>query len=207
MEEFLKCFDWFVQGGLVMYPLLFCSIFVVAIAIERFLFYRNHCGQMMTFLQAVKNSVAEGKWQEIQDECLVHDNILSRILGARIKIPVKICDYMKESFESLTVAETTGLRKNLSYLDTIVTMAPLLGLLGTVMGMIGSFQVLDIAGSNPSVITGSVGEALIATASGLCVAVLALTVHSYFTHWLDHIVTHIEQTCIMILEKNKGELL
>ena len=90
-------------------------------------------------------------------------------------------DHMKESFESLMVAETMGLRKNLSYLDTIVTMAPLLGLLGTVMGMIGSFQVLDIAGSNPSVITGSVGEALIATASGLCVAVLALTVHSYFT--------------------------
>ncbi|WP_177504662.1 MotA/TolQ/ExbB proton channel family protein [Anaerosinus sp.] len=206
MEGFFKCFDWFVQGGLVMYPLLFCSIFVVAIAIERFLFYRNHCGQMMTFLQTVKNSVAEGKWQEIQEECLVHDNILSRILGQGLRYR-KNFDHMKESFESLTVAETTGLRNNLSYLDTIVTMAPLLGLLGTVMGMIGSFQVLDIAGSNPSVITGSVGEALIATASGLCVAVMALAVHSYFTHWLDHIITHIEQTCIMILEKNKGELL
>ena len=206
MSEISKWFDWFVQGGAVMYPLLLCSIFVVAIAIERFLFYRNHCGQMMLFLQTVKASIAEGKWQDVEKECLVHDNILSRILGQGLRYR-KNFDHMKESFESLTVAETTGLRRNLSYLDTIVTMAPLLGLLGTVIGMFGSFQVLDIAGGNPSVITGSVGEALIATASGLCVAVLALTVHSYFTHWLDHIVTHIEQTCILVLERKKGDLL
>lgn len=205
MEEVAKCFYWFEQGGLVMYPLLFCSILVVTIAIERFLFYRAHCGKMKLLFQQVQISLENGQWSEVERKCQVEDNLLSRILRMGLKQRNNL-DHMKESFENLTVAETTGLRKNLSYLDTIVTVAPLLGLLGTVFGMIGSFQVLDIAGSSPSVITGSVGEALIATATGLCVAVLALIVHSYFTHWLDDVITKIEQVCIAIIEKAKGDL-
>ena len=84
-------------------------------------------------------------------------------------------------------------------------MAPLLGLLGTVIGMIGSFKVLDVSGDNPALITGGVGEALIATATGLCVAVLALVVHSYFSNRLDGILTDVENVCTLLINKSRGK--
>ena len=84
-------------------------------------------------------------------------------------------------------------------------MAPLLGLLGTVVGMIGSFRVLDVAGDNPALITGGVGEALIATATGLCVAVLALIVRSYFSNRLDSILTDVENVCTLVISKSRGK--
>jgi biopolymer transport protein ExbB len=112
---------------------------------------------------------------------------------------------MKNAFETATALEAASLRKHLGYLDTIVTLSPLLGLLGTVLGMIGSFSVLDVHNSNPSAITGGVGEALVATATGLCVAVLALVVHSYFCHRLDALITDIETICAFAIEKANGE--
>ena len=112
---------------------------------------------------------------------------------------------MKESFEEYISVRANGLKRNLNYLDTIVTMAPLLGLLGTVVGMISSFKVLDVAGDNPALITGGVGEALIATATGLCVAVLALTVHSYFSNRLDSVLTDVENVCTVVISKARGK--
>ena len=91
------------------------------------------------------------------------------------------------------------LRNRLYYLSVIVTMAPLLGLLGTISGMIRAFSVLNIQSGQAIAITGGVGEALIATAFGLCVAVLALVVHSYFTQRLDRIITDME-LCFSALE-------
>ena len=81
------------------------------------------------------------------------------------------------------------LRKRLYYLSVIVTMAPLLGLLGTISGMITSFSVFNLESGQPTAITGGVGEALIATAMGLCVAIISLTVHAYFSQRIENIVT------------------
>ena len=112
---------------------------------------------------------------------------------------------MKESFEESIYVRENGLKRNLNYLDTIVTMAPLLGLLGTVVGMISSFKVLDVAGDNPALITGGVGEALIATATGLFVAVLALIGHSCFNNRLDSVLTDVENVCTVVISKARGK--
>ena len=80
---------------------------------------------------------------------------------------------MKTAFSDQMGVDAVGFRKYMDYLSATVTISPLLGLLGTVTGMIGSFSILD-AGAGASAITGGVGEALIATASGLCVAIMAL---------------------------------
>ena len=74
----------------------------------------------------------------------------------------------------------------------------MLGLLGTVTGMIGSFSILD-AGAGASAITGGVGEALIATATGLCVAIMAFIVYTFFSHRLDSIINQIENMCVNII--------
>ena len=92
------------------------------------------------------------------------------------------------------------LRDKLDYLGIIVTMSPLLGLLGTIVGMIGAFSIFNVEAGAPMAITGGIGEALIATATGLCVAILSLCAHSYFAHRMDNMITDMEQCFSALLE-------
>ena len=98
--------------------------------------------------------------------------------------------------------EAAGFNRYLDYLSAIVTVAPLLGLLGTVTGMISTFSVLD-GGMGASAITGGVGEALVATATGLCVAIIAFAVYIFFSHQLDTIVGDTERLCITVVNGKK----
>ena len=97
------------------------------------------------------------------------------------------------------------LKQRLYYLSVIVTMAPLLGLLGTISGMISAFSVFNLESGQATAITGGVGEALIATAFGLCVAIMSLAVHAYFSQRLDNIITDMEQ-CFSLSEAKEKEL-
>ena len=89
----------------------------------------------------------------------------------------------------------------------IVTLSPLLGLLGTISGMIESFNIFNLQSGQPLAITGGIGEALIATATGLCVAIFALIVHTYLAQKLDEILTELEKTVNIVLANcdKKGE--
>ena len=91
------------------------------------------------------------------------------------------------------------LRARLNYLSMIVTMAPLLGLLGTIFGMIESFNVFSLSAEEPLAITGGIGEALTATAFGLCVAIFALVVHTVFAQRLDHILAMMDRASAVTL--------
>lgn len=82
--------------------------------------------------------------------------------------------------ESAAAHEAARLRDYMNYLSVIVTLSPLMGLLGTVIGMIGSFNVLSVSSGQPFAVTGGVAEALVCTATGLFVAILALIIHTYF---------------------------
>ena len=95
--------------------------------------------------------------------------------------------------------EAMRLRARLNYLSMIVTLAPLLGLLGTISGMIESFNIFSIQAGQPLAITGGIGEALIATATGLCVSIFALIVHTYFAQKLDENLTTLDKTVNIVL--------
>jgi biopolymer transport protein ExbB len=99
---------------------------------------------------------------------------------------------MADALMAASMLAAARLREYLNFLSAIVTLAPLLGLLGTVVGMIGSFSVLNIKAGQPMAITGGVGEALIATATGLCVAVIAFVCHVYLSHRLDKLISDME---------------
>ena len=94
----------------------------------------------------------------------------------------------------------THASRGLDWLSTIVTIAPLLGLLGTVTGMIGAFQVFGADGAVPTAITSGVGEALVATASGLCVAIVALCFHAGFTHHVRMTISRLEDSFSRVLD-------
>ena len=93
----------------------------------------------------------------------------------------------------------------LPFIRLMVTLCPLLGLLGTVVGMIRAFNVLNVSSGQPFAITGGVGEALVATAAGLCVAILALSLLSYFRMRLDAVLGDLEETAAMVLEATLGQ--
>ena len=196
MENLNYVIHLFHSGGYVMYPLLFLSLMVIAIAVER-AFYRKYAGKTYIVTHAVNEYAKLQKWDEIEKIIKENPSIASRIAEAGLKNGATE-DGMKTAFSDQMGVDAVGFRKYMDYLSATVTISPLLGLLGTVTGMIGSFSILD-AGSGASAITGGVGEALIATASGLCVAIMAFIVYTFFSHRLDSIINQIENMCVNII--------
>jgi biopolymer transport protein ExbB len=194
----------FRQGGLVMYPLLLCSVLVLAVAFERFFVFRRKLRKKNEFKNSLLGELSAKNWEGARTVCANSQNILARVLGVGLEY-YKRPENMREALEEQTSLESSRLREHLNYLDVVVTMAPLLGLLGTVLGIIHSFSNIDFSGGNSAAIASGIGEALISTAAGLCVAVLALSVHTYFAHLLDYALTDIEDICIYALSRARSE--
>lgn len=180
------------KGGLVMIPLFICSLIAIAILLERRRFYKQCYTDVAALCDEVALLAANGQWAALKERCVA-------VGGKAALIIAQAADYDKrvekqEKFVELkaqTVA--VALRRNLNYLSMIVTLAPLMGLLGTVTGMISSFSVLSVSQGQPFAITGGVGEALIATATGLCVAIIALIIHTYLKQRLDSLIGEMEE--------------
>ena len=198
MENFIHLFN---SGGFVMYPLLILSLITLAIAVERFYYFRNNRKGSKTFFHGVYHAAAAKDWDVVRQLCSEFPSALSRIIEQGMAHDQSEAA-MKSAFEDRMSMESISFHRYLDYLSAIVTIAPLLGLLGTVTGMIQTFSVLD-AGGGAAAITGGVGEALVATASGLCVAIIAFCVYTYFSHQLDTIVTDTERLCATIVTAKK----
>ena len=181
-----------------MWPLLACSVTVIAIAIERFIYYKSvdsgaafaarYCAAVRSGDFAVATELA----RKGSGQCAQMLADVEAVAGGKAE---------KRAFlESRAGIFMATLRDKLDYLGIIVTMSPLLGLLGTIVGMIGAFSIFNVEAGAPMAITGGIGEALIATATGLCVAILSLCAHSYFAHRMDNMITDMEQCFSALLE-------
>ncbi|HWR05993.1 MotA/TolQ/ExbB proton channel family protein [Sporomusa sp.] len=208
MEGFIYLIHLFHKGGFVMYPLLICSLLAVMIAAERVYYYRRNRQNSDGLKAQIRDTLAARDWDRAIAVCDTFDTVMSRTVKAGLlhaRSPQVGTMTVKAAFEERMAVEVTGLKKHHDYLSAIVTVAPLLGLLGTVIGMIGSFSVMDGSGSGTAAISGGVGEALVATAAGLCVAILAFVIHTYFSHQFDSILTATENLCLSVLEHKRGE--
>lgn len=202
MENMLHLFN---AGGWMMYPLVICSIIVVAIAIERFRFFAAHASDFKKLDALIPEYLnrhdIEGLKHELQQDGGIPAMV---ILHAAEQYGTKA--NQTALIESAASHEAARLRDYLNYLSVIVTLSPLMGLLGTVIGMIGSFNVLSVSSGQPFAVTGGVAEALICTATGLFVAIISLIAHTYFSSRLDHVVSQMEQlsgTYLAIVEGEK----
>ena len=198
MQAITDLIMYFHKGGLVMWPLLACSITVIAIAIERFIYYKSVDGGAAfaaRYCAAVRSgdfAVATELARKGSGQCAQMLADVAAVAGGKAE---------KSAFlESRAGIFMATLRDKLDYLGIIVTMSPLLGLLGTIVGMIGAFSIFNVEAGAPMAITGGIGEALIATATGLCVAILSLCAHSYFAHRMDNMITDMEQCFSALLE-------
>ena len=199
VDYIVNAWELFHKGGFVMYILLLCSVFVVAIGMERGLYFHT-ADAGRRFAEEFSLLLGQCRLQEARRLLATAKGELPQLLQAAMgKRPAELAPYL----EVQSGIFLSKLRKRLYYLSVIVTMAPLLGLLGTISGMISSFSVFNLESGQAAAITGGVGEALIATAMGLCVAIVSLTVHAYFSQRIENIITDMEQSFSLLEAQEK----
>ncbi|MBC8554087.1 MAG: MotA/TolQ/ExbB proton channel family protein, partial [Candidatus Brocadiales bacterium] len=180
------------KGGPVMYPLLICSLISLTITIERIIFWSNESRRMdRELLDEVFGEVEKGFY----DRAIALGN---KSKDYMIKIVCCALTYHKSSritmLEMAADDEIDRMKRGMSVLDTIITMAPLLGILGTVTGIIVSFDFLGKAGvEDPKAVTGGIAQALITTAAGLTIALATIIPYNYFVVKLERAARNIEK--------------
>lgn len=191
----------FVAGGFVMYPLVIFLVVTLMIGIERFFLYRKFRKDMRQFTAVLNNHPG---WIMLPT-VLERDTQNLGTLFAKALRSAKNYNGLENRLQDLVGYTDERLKRGLGWLSMIVTMAPLLGLLGTVLGMIRAFAVVGGDIGAPTIITGGVSEALVATATGLTVAIIALAFHSYCAAKVNDFIVVLEHECGSILDAYNEE--
>lgn len=169
----------FEKGGPVMYPLLLCSLVSIAIIVERAIFWiKTQQGRDWRLVSEILQLADKGEYEEAARRARGTGDYIARVLLDGIAHR----NYsLSEALQMRAEEEVRRMRKNLTILDTIITLAPLLGILGTVTGIIGSFRLLGEAEvTSPRMASAGIAEALITTAAGLIIAITTLIPYNYF---------------------------
>ncbi len=184
--------DIFINGGPVMYPLLACSIIVLTVIIERFFFWIHlDKNRDQRLLDEVLELCREGDWDSIKEMTIGSKDYIIEILITGI---LHREFSMIKAMESAAAEEIKKMRRYMNILDTMITVAPLLGIFGTVIGIILSFEVLGSSGiEHPEAVTAGIAQALITTATGLGIAILTVFPYNYFNSRVENAAISIEK--------------
>lgn len=193
----------FQKGGIVMYPIVAASIVTVMIAVERFLYYQRSRTNIALIEKELPERLRKKDVKGAAEICRRAGGVGGSVLLHGVMYFQQM-ENQREALEGVANRAAYVLKKHLNLMSTIVTMAPLLGLLGTVVGMFQSFNVLSVSDGQPFAITGGVGEALIATATGLMVAILALSLHTFLLHKANSLTADIEYVSTIYLTSLDG---
>ena len=173
--------EFIVTGGPFMWPLLACSVLIIAISIERSWFLQKRLVTPKGLSQQIVNLVNKDLLTDKQKEEISNLSSLGFLLISCIKYKDLQRDNLESKIEEKAIEVKYVLERNLNMLGTIATISPLLGLLGTVVGMITAFTGLtETSGANPDLLAAGISQALITTAFGLLIAVPGLVLHKFF---------------------------
>lgn len=197
--------DIFMRGGPLMYPILFCSIIGWAIFMERFFAYFQIRRELFRLRSSVTDLLNNKRPEDALELCLQGRSPLARILVVILKNRGSSRAHLKSLAEEVGEREAVFLQRYLGLLATIANVSPLLGLLGTVLGMINAFNVIAAEGvGTPATLGGGISEALITTAAGLSVAVPMLLVHRYLSARSDRLTLELEEASMKIVDQVEG---
>jgi len=196
----------FQKGGPVMYPLLACSIIALTVIIERFLFWaREGVRRDQKLVDEVLEICRRGEWNSVKDKVSGSKDFVIRVLVSGI---LHREFSMTRAMEAAASDEIKRMRRFMGVLDTMITVAPLLGIFGTVIGIISSFELLGSAGiEHPQAVTAGIAQALITTAAGLAIAILSVLPYSYFNSKVEDAALSIEKYATsleIVYEKLQG---
>lgn len=198
------------SGGLLMWPIAACSVVALAIVIERFFSLRRASIDTREFMDTMRQVLRQGRMNEAIELCDETDAPVARIMKAGILKHNRSKEDIREAIEDAGHLEIPRLERYLSALATCASIAPLLGLLGTVAGMIKAFaQIQNKKGQvNPSDLAEGISNALVTTAAGLTVAIPTLVVYNYFVSRVDNMILEMEissSELVELLTKNRGD--
>jgi biopolymer transport protein ExbB len=194
-------FDLIVKGGIFMYPIIFCSIVALAIFLERLWVLRRKHIIPLDFIKNVEGLLKKQKLSEAVFLCQNDMSSIAKIFLAGLRSTQKGMWLVKEAIEERGSREATILEKNVDILSTIANLTPLLGLLGTVSGMIKTFNAISVQGiGNPAPLAGGIAEALITTATGLCIAIPTLVCYRFLKDKASALIFEMEENSIRLVE-------
>ncbi len=194
-------YQFVMKGGYLMYPIMLCSIITMAILFERLFALRRSRIIPERFIVEVSDLVRQQRMEDAMTQCRLNNSSIARVLMAGISRHNKPRQQVKEAIEDVGRIEAAVLERFLTILGTIAGIAPLLGLLGTVTGMIKAFNVISHAGiGNPQMLAGGISEALITTAAGLSVAIPAFVFYKLLRSRVDKRILRMERVSIEVLD-------
>ncbi|WP_020210368.1 MotA/TolQ/ExbB proton channel family protein [Gilvimarinus chinensis] len=194
-------FEVIAAGGWLMLPIILCSVAVLAISAERYWSLNPNKIAPRHLLAQVWGWIKNNDLNAERLKELKQSSPLGEILSAGLSNSRYGREIMKDSIEEAASKVVHDLERFVGVLGTIAAVTPLLGLLGTVFGMIEVFNAIMIKGSgNAGVLAGGISQALITTAAGLCVAIPAMIVHRYFQRHIDYLVVTMEEEAIKLVD-------
>ncbi len=199
-------FELIKNGGWMMLPIIMCSVVAMAIIGERFWTLRRSKILPVDLVPKIWQLHRERKIDAVTLRRIKVSSPLGSVLSAGLANSRHGRDMMKVSIEEAGRQEVHALERYLNTLGTIASITPLLGLLGTVIGMIKVFTAIMINGvSDPGILAGGISEALITTAAGLTVAIPSLIFHRYFERLVDEYVVKMEEEALHLIDVMQGE--
>jgi len=193
--------DLIVKGGIFIYPIILCSVIALGVFLEKLWVLRRKQIIPGALIRSVEDLLKKQKISEAVFLCQGDSSPIAKIFLAGLKNIGRGMWLVKETIEERGAREAVILEKHVGILATIANLTPLLGLLGTVSGMIKTFNVISVQGvGNPAPLAGGIAEALITTASGLCVAIPTLVCHRILKDKAQSLIFEMEESSLKIIE-------
>jgi len=193
------------RGGVLMIPILMCSIFSLTLIIERlYFFFHLHLGTDITrFFEHLRAAIEGHRWKDSQALCETSQGPVARVVLAGLAAREGTPEEIDEAMEEAAHEELPAVEQHLRWLSTLAQVSTLLGLLGTVTGLVRAFQVIQTksAGGNPvspADLAGGVWEALITTVAGLSVAIPTILAYSYLASRVAEVQFQMEKAVALV---------
>ncbi len=189
------------RGGWVMYPILVCSLAGLGLVLERLWALRRVRVAPRAFLASVNGLLERRRYDEVALVSQGGDTAAARLVTLGLKLAGRRRALFKDAMEEAGRREGAELHVHLGALHLVASLSPLLGLLGTVSGMINAFNSIAVEGiGNPGLLAGGISEALLTTAAGLCVAIPALVLHRFLQSRAERLTGDLEDLSTDLLE-------
>ncbi len=198
--EKISLFHLLQEGGALMIPLLLCSLILVYVFVERWLAIRKAAVVDPSFLGRIRDQVESGNFNGAINACKTTNTPLARVIEKGVTKIGKPLDYIEKSMENAGKLEVYKLEKNLSILSTIAGIAPILGFLGTIAGMIILFFNVQHQGFSLETIAGGIYTKMVTSATGLIIGLLAYISYAYLNAQINKQVNRIESASVEFLD-------
>ena len=193
--------QYFIDGGAFMWPILFSLLFGLAFAFERAYSLVQSSIDSKKLYDDVSASMKIGRVQDAVDLCSETKGPVAGVFHAALSRYDRGIEEVEKAMENAGSLEMAFLEKNMIWLNTVITVAPMIGFTGTVVGMIGAFDAIKAANDiSPAVVAGGISQALLTTAFGLIVAMIIQFFQNFFVSRIDQLILDMEENSVRLLD-------